>query len=189
MLGQKSFSPRRGFTLLEIIVAMVVIALLVGVVALRSAKVVDRGKVTKVVDSVNTLKQACAMHHFDTSTFAYEYSGYPASSQRLSQRQTYSGWKGPYIEKQLTVADNPFGGTVHLYSIATPNGNPGFDKDGDGTLDVTAAANVLWMSGVPSEQAKDVNDAFDSGIPGTWSDSGVVRYSSATSQLFILVHY
>ncbi len=189
MLLRSSSRSRRGFTLLEIIVAMVVIALLVGVVALRSSKVVDRGKVTKIVDTVNTLKQACAMHHFDTSTFAYEYSGYPASSQRLSQRQTYNGWKGPYIEKQITVGDNPFGGTVHLYSIATPNGNPGFDLDGDGTLDVTGGSNVLWMSGVPNEQAREVNDAFDAGISGTWSDSGQVRYSSATSQLYILVHH
>jgi hypothetical protein len=45
------------------------------------------------------------------------------------------------------------------------------------------------MGSVPSSQAEDINQAMDAGIAGTWSDTGRVRYSQSTQQLYVLVHY
>ena len=60
---------------------------------------------------------------------------------------TPQGHNGPYLDGPLTANhDNPFG-NLHLYN--TPkvlNWIPGFDVDGDGTLDVdTAASSDMYL--------------------------------------------
>lgn len=180
---------RSGFSLLEIVVAVAILATLVGVVAMNAGGAVERGKTGKVTQLVDNLRTACAAHHVDTGSYAYEYSGYATAYRKLSGTQTTTGWRGPYIESPLTAAQNPFGGSIHLYNTVTANGwLTGFDCDGDGTEEVTGSANMLWLSGVPSAAAQAIDNAFDSGIGGTWSNSGRVRYTSGNSQLYVLVY-
>jgi general secretion pathway protein G len=171
-------SSRRGFSLLEIVVAVAIMAILAGVVAYSSRGVIDRGKVGKVLTLNEGLKQACATYYVDVGTYAHEYSGYGATDRQLSAAQAFAGWKGPYIEQPLTAAQNPYGGTIHLFDNVQSNGwLPGFDVDGDGTDDVAGAANMLYLSGVPAEAQSALDDALDRGIPGVASDTGRVRYS------------
>ena len=181
---------RSGFSLIELVVTMTILAILVGVVSFRSASVVDRGRVTKVLSLVDTLRSACALYHADTGAYAREYTNYAPNNRRLSAQQTVNGWSGPYIEAPLAHnTSNPFG-NLHLYDNPLANNwIPGFDLDGDNTVDVTSGANMLWLSGVDQEAAEKIDEALDGNLQGTWTDAGRVRYSPASRYCWVLIYH
>jgi general secretion pathway protein G len=177
-----------GFSLIEIVIAVAVLALIVGVVAMRSGGLISKGKSTSVTQLADTLKIACSSYHADTGQMPWEYSGYDAANRRLSGTQTVAGWNGPYLEKPLTSGSNPSGGSIHLYNVANVNGNDGFDTDADGSLDVTSNGCTLWMSGVPESDAKAIDATLDKGLGGSWATGGRVEWA-ANGNLWILVYF
>ena len=184
------YSAKSGFSLLEIIIAVSVLAILAGVMTLRSGTLIEKGKVANALETIDVLKKACVMYHTDTGLFANEYAGYTAPNRKLSGTQTISGWAGPYIESPLPVNANPWAGTTHLYNVVTANGwIAGFDVDGDGTNDVTGKGNMVYFAKVEESAAKRINDALDKSVPGTWGTTGKVRYVSASKLLLVLVHW
>lgn len=190
MQTSKRNRARAGFSLMEVIIAVSILSILAGALALRAGGMVEKGKSTKVVNLVGSLKTACAAYHGDVGRFAHEYSGYAANHRQLSGTQTTTGWSGPYLESPLTHGQNPWGGSMHLYDVVTANSwIQGFDVDGDGTLDQTGSANMLWLSGVPEEAAQRIDGIFDRGIPAPWNNTGVVRYDSGNRYLFVLTYY
>ena len=183
-------SPRAGFSLLEIVIAISVLAIIAGVVGLRSGSVIEKSKATNALQMIDTLKSASIMYHTDTGQFAREYAGYGASARNLTATQSVAGWAGPYIENQLPVNANPWGGTTHLYNTVTAgNWIPGFDFDGDGTLDVTGAGNMVYMQRADEAAAQAVDAAIDKSTPGNWNETGRVRYVSSGQRLLVLVHW
>ncbi len=186
--GQPSRSG--GFSLMEIIVAVSILSILAAAIAIRAGGMIDKGNSTKVVNLVSTLKTACAAYHADVGSYAYEYSGAAASSRKLSGTQTTAGWSGPYLEGPLTHAQNPFGGSMHMYNRVTAGSRiTGFDVDGDGTEEVTGYANMLWLSNIEEASAEKIDGAIDRGVPGDWEDTGRVRYTSGSRHLHLLVYY
>lgn len=187
-----STAPRSrslGFSLLEIVIAVAVIAMIAGVVVMRSRSVLDKGRSTKVIQLVDMLKKSCITYHSDTGQLPWEYSGYDAANRKLSGTQTTAGWQGPYLEAPLASSQNPYGGSLHMYATPAVNGNTGFDTDGDATNDVTANACTLWMSGVTQANAQAIDTAIDGTLAGTWSSAGKVKWDSTNSYLFILLYW
>ena len=183
-------SHRSGFSLLEIVIAISVLAIIAGVMTLRSGSVIEKGRVANALETIDTLKKACVMHHVDTGVFPREYGGFSIQNRMLSGTQPQTGWSGPYIDGQLPVNANPWAGTTRVYNTVTANGwVPGFDVDGDGTNDVTGAGNMVYMTRVTDSAAQSVNDSIDKTTPGAWADSGRVRYLPASQTLLVLVHY
>jgi len=182
-------NARSGFSLLEIVIAIAVIAMIAGVVVMRSRSVLDKGRSTKVIELVDMLKKACITYHSDTGQLPWEYSGYDAANRKLSGTQTISGWQGPYLEAPLASSQNPYGGSLHMYNTPVVNGNTGFDTDGDGTNDVTSSACTLWMSGISQANAQAIDAAIDGSLAGTWSSAGKVRWDSTNSYLFVLLYW
>ncbi len=187
---RRSHDRRAGFSLLEIVIAVSVLIVLAGVLSISAKSLITRSKVAKVTSLAEMLKTACATHHADCGTYPYEYTGYPTTSRQLSATQTYSGWKGPYIESPFSAATlNPFGGSGHIYNTVTANGwLTGFDLDGNGTNDVTSSGNMLWLSSVPAEAAQAIDSAIDGNLAGTWSSAGRVQYNAGNQYLFVLLY-
>ena len=185
--------PRNaGFTLIELVVAIAVIALLAGIVIPMVGDVQEDAKVSKMIAIYETCRKAVVAHKTDTGRLATEYSGSSyqgAQYHHLSLPQTYTGWKGPYIDHPLTQADNPFEGFVYIYNsfnggAAKPSSNR-FQLTGSSGPALTGAGQFLAFSKVPQAVAQKVDDAIDKGIPGTWSRYGKVEWSSSNGGTLI----
>ncbi len=183
-------TARGGFSLMEIIVAISILSILAATLAMRAGGMIEKGKTAKVVDLASTFKTVCATYHADVGGYAREYANSGKNNRRLSAKQNSTGWSGPYLESALTPGQNPFGGTIDLYdNVRTGNKIPGFDVDGDGSLDVRGDGNVLYLSEVPREAAEAIDASIDRDLNGAWNKRGRVRYKANRKELFILVYY
>lgn len=180
---------RGGFSLLEIIIAISIIAILIGVVGYRSGSAIERGQASRLIQLVKGLEKAAATHYVDTGRYPREYEVTQAAANRhLSSSQTYVGWQGPYLERPMANNEtNPFG-VVRVYNnLQQGSWIPGFDSDGNGAADLTGAGCMLYMTGLPQEVAQSVDKAFDGGIPGNWFDSGRVVWQQAANRTLVYV--
>ena len=179
----------RGFSLIELVVVIAVLAVLAGVLVPKLGGVSRSGKAQAAVRLADMLREGCERHHEDTGTLAHEFSGYTQQDRELSEAQDTKGWKGPYLASGLTHGHNPFGGSCHLYEILDPNGwVDGFDLDGDGRVEAKGDGNVLWLSNVDEEEALEVEVILDEGVKGNWWESGRVRYMKSRQYLLLFVY-
>ncbi len=182
-------TSKSGFSLLELIIVLALIAALAGVITMRSGNIIRKGQVSQIIQLAETLKTAAATYYADTGSYAREYdqANYSGTSCQLSAEQSTAGWDGPYLEEGITANDdNPFG-ALHFYNTPNAMGNSGFDLDADGTNDVTSSANMLYVGSITQEVAEILDEHYDSGIGGTWNETGRFNWNSGTSRGYILV--
>ncbi|MFH2003020.1 MAG: prepilin-type N-terminal cleavage/methylation domain-containing protein [Planctomycetota bacterium] len=179
---------KRGFSLIEIIVAVSILVILAGIAIPAISTQVERAKVGKLVALVDTLGKACAQYNVDTSGYATEYSGstYTASNYHtLSLIQTTNGWEGPYIDHPITTADNPFNGNIYLYNNLSGALDSGFDINGSGANTHEGSGNYVRFYGLPEDAAIRLDAAFDKDIPGDWMETGRVKYGGGVVYVYI----
>ncbi len=128
---------RQGFTLVELLVVMAIIALLAALVAPKVFPKLGKGKTTAAQAQIAKFGQALDMYRLDVGH-------YPTSEQGLNALVTNPGedkWQGPYLEKNTIPLDpgaRPYNyvcpgqhGEYDLFSYGrdgTPGGE-GEDKD------------------------------------------------------------
>ena len=134
----------RGFTLVELLIVMAILAILGGLVTAAAQTARKRGAVTKAKASIAALETSLQMYQLDLG-------GYPASGNAdlvtaLTTSPGSSDWHGPYMEfkqDELTGGEfmDPWGqpyvyaspgthrpASYDLYSTG-PNGNDGDNDD------------------------------------------------------------
>lgn len=187
----KSSPLRGGFSLIEFLTTMAVMAVLVGVVSVRTGAVSTRAAASKIVELAARTKTACIAYTADTGVYALEYSGFVGPMyHRLSLDPSIEGWRGPYFKAPLTIRQNPAGTTVHLYAAAYYANGDGVDLDGDGAADRAphAPCNVLVFWGISEKLARAVDGMLDRDVRGTWSNAGRVEWQSGNI-LTVLVNW
>jgi len=128
---------RQGFTLVELLVVMAIIALLAALVAPKVFPKLGKGKTSAAQAQIELFGQALDQYRLDTGQ-------YPTSEQGLQALITNPGddkWQGPYLKKNIIPADpwaRPYNyvcpgthGDYDLFSYGrdgTPGGD-GEDKD------------------------------------------------------------
>ncbi len=187
------FKPKAqaGFSLLELIITLSLISILIGVVGFRSSSVLEKGKVSAILQMTRALTTACALYQSDTGLLPVEYPGSSSSDFRdLSSIQTSAGWAGPYIDKPLAhQTSNPYG-NLRLYNRVNVNGwIPGFDVDGDGNIDVATSGNMMWLDKITEEVASTIDRQMDSGVPGDWATTGNFRWDIGREDGYVLVFH
>jgi general secretion pathway protein G len=154
-------SKQRGFTLMEMIGVMAVIAILVSVATPMIFDAIRNAKVTAFVEDVNMIKGAVAQYYEDTGNFPTHIpSDNRDRNKRLMKNDSaapVNGWNGPYLEKEL---GNPFTEGAYAAVLTSTNANYQFDLDGDGTADTTNVA-FIRVDQVTDEEAKAISEIFD----------------------------
>lgn len=103
---------QRGFTLLELLVVLLIIALLAGYVGPKLFAQVDKAKVQSTRAQMKSLGDALVQYRLDVGV-------YPDATQGLAALvkapQGVNGWQGPYL-----AADVPLDGWGQPYVLNVP---------------------------------------------------------------------
>lgn len=118
--GDRKRRREQGFSLLEILVSLAIIATLAALVGPRLLGQVDKSKVTTAKVQINMLETAL-------STYYAEGGGLPTGSQGLEVLVTNinndPSWAGPYLSEE-TIPLDPWG-TPYQYTPPTQPGSAG----------------------------------------------------------------
>ncbi len=111
----KELNNKKGFTLVELLVVMVIIGLLAALVGPRLFPKLGKGKQAAAKAQIELLGQALDQYRLDTGS-------YPSTEQGLNALVTNPGvekWEGPYLKKGLPV--DPWG-KPYIYQHPGSNG-------------------------------------------------------------------
>lgn len=96
---------RRGFTLLELMVVLLILALLASVAAPRITKYLRKAKIDTAKVQVSALTAAVDSFHLDTGRLPSSEEGLKALVEKPSE---LTAWDGPYVVKRSSLTD-PWG--------------------------------------------------------------------------------
>jgi len=150
-----------GFTLMEMIGVVAVIAILASIATPMIFDTIRNARVTAFVQDVNVLRTAVARYYEDTGRFPLHIPTDSRDGRRLlmnnSTARPVGGWDGPYLDKEFA---NPFNPAGYRSVISSTNANYQFDLDGDGTADTSNAA-LIRIDNVGDEEARMISDIVD----------------------------
>jgi prepilin-type N-terminal cleavage/methylation domain-containing protein len=193
--AMNDFTKQLGFTLVEMIGVLAVIAILGSVAAPKIFSAIEDAKVSAYVQQINTLSTAVVKFHVDTGLWPRHIPSHTQDRYRqliinsLDNTNPIPGWQGPYLEKEMTNHITK-GGYQDLFKAANNDANWACDIDGNGTAD---GEFVIYRSDSISEKiAEKVSNIIDGdgGVStGTkdWRKSGKVRRYQGTSTSILQV--
>lgn len=106
-----------GFTLVELLVVLAILALLAGLVGPRVLNQLGGAKSKSAAVQIRDLEQALEMYKLDVGRFPNNEDGLQAL---VRQPSTASGWNGPYLRKNEVPAD-PWG-QAYIYRFPGERG-------------------------------------------------------------------
>lgn len=124
-MDMKSRMIRRGFSLMELLLVIVIIAILAGVVAPMIFSRSDDARVSAAKADIEAIKKAVGMFRIDNGRFPTNEEGIKAL---VIQAPTAKQRKEPYLEKMPV---DPWQHEYH-YESAQPKSTMGFDIWSDG---------------------------------------------------------
>jgi len=174
----------RGFTLIEMIGVLAVIAILAAIVAPKIIDAIRESRINALAEEIKTIETAVANYYRDTGQLpAAHYSGQTTNKDLLRPRPGVKNWRGPYLDKDLFNPVNP-NGYVNL-----ARGGWTFDIDGDGNNDYgngtpKPIVAILSIGGLTADQARRLSDLLDGDgdrTTGTnaWYAAGRVRTANS----------
>jgi len=145
---------RKGFTLIEMLVVIAIIAVLAAIVAPSAFKAVDKGKISSAVGNFKSIKTAVMAYYADTGAWPADIAN--TTGRGLVTNDSVSGWDGPYLDKW-----------------------PGKGQWGNGTYGFATNGTARWvtLSAVPAADAQKIDTSLDGTADGA---AGSVTYSNAT---------
>ena len=127
-----SLRLRRGLTLIELVVVLIVIGLLAGLVAPQILGRVSDARETTAKTQIELLGVALENYHLDNGVYPSSQQGLGALRTKPSGIPDARNWRGPYLKKDIPV--DPWG-RPYIYKSPGDKDRAGFDiqtlgKDG-----------------------------------------------------------
>ncbi|HFK7188299.1 type II secretion system major pseudopilin GspG [Serratia odorifera] len=120
------YRQQKGFTLLELLVVLMIIALLAGFVGPKVFSNVDQAKEKTAQRQMRSLGDALSQYRLDTGVWPTESQGLKALTEKPSNVRN---WNGPYLSQQVPL--DPWGNAYQWH-------NPTQEKDGLHEVDITS---------------------------------------------------
>ena len=117
----KKFSKNKGFTLLEIIVVVAIIAILAAYIAPKVAGRVDDARISKAKSDIRVLESSLELYKLDNFVYPSNEQGLDALVNKPSGEGTKNWREGGYIKK---LNKDPWGND---YQYTFPGSNGEFD--------------------------------------------------------------
>ncbi|MDX8413746.1 MAG: prepilin-type N-terminal cleavage/methylation domain-containing protein, partial [Mariprofundales bacterium] len=164
---------QRGFTMIEMIGVLAVIAILASIVAPKIFDAINESKINTFASNIQAVQTAVASYYKDTGTL-------PSTTTKLIT-DTATGWNGPYLDKNVTEMFSSISAGTITFTNSTPSGTNNFDIDGDGNGDYTAKSTILELdfSAMSVADARAVSGVIDgdkandtTGSSGQWWNMG-----------------
>lgn len=115
---------RRGLTLIELVVVLIVIGLLAGLVAPQILGRVSDARITTAKSQIELLGVALENYHLDNGVYPSSQQGLGALRARPSGLPDARNWRGPYLKK--AVPADPWG-RPYIYKSPGEKDRNGFD--------------------------------------------------------------
>ena len=119
-LRRRRFSGKGGYTLIEVLIVLAIIALLVALVGPRLFSIYDKAKAQASTTEIATLKTALDTMQIDIGRYPSEQEGLNLLVQ--SPGQGVAGWSGPYLSSAELPTDK--WGNPYLYIPPPEGGQP-----------------------------------------------------------------
>ncbi|MCG0996305.1 type II secretion system major pseudopilin GspG [Acetobacter indonesiensis] len=114
--------PQSGFTLLEILVVLAILALLIGLVAPAALRQLGGARVSVAKQSISRLGSVLDLYKLDVGTYPTTEEGLAALIHKPADAQN---WNGPYL-KDVNEPKDPWN---HPYTYQAPSSRDGHDYD------------------------------------------------------------
>jgi len=123
---------RRGFTLIELVVVIIVLGLLAGLVGPRILGRLSEAKTATARTQIELLGVALDSYRLDNGNYPTTEQGLAALRERPVREPVPPNWKGPYLRKAVPL--DPWA-RPYLYAVAPAQSAAGFElgtlgKDG-----------------------------------------------------------
>jgi general secretion pathway protein G len=115
IMTRKRFRKSKGFTLIEMLVVVLILAILAALIVPRVVNRTGDAKRAKAASDVATLSSLLQQYRVDTDTFPNTEQGLNALRVAPSG---VNGWRGPYTSKELPA--DPWG---NEYTYESPGTN------------------------------------------------------------------
>lgn len=168
-----------GFTLVEMIGVMAVIAILASAAAPRVFDAIEDAKISRLVQQVQTMKTAASKFYADTGRYPIYYTPqtnhfYHSLMYKDSANTANAdlqGWNGPYVDVE---PEHPIKPGALQYLINTNSAPYICDADGDGT---TEGPWLLYrFDGMSLKSMEKVSNIIDGdGSTPDWGKHGLVK--------------
>lgn len=158
----------KGFTLIELIVVIAIIAILAAIITPNAFKAIEKAKISAFVNTLKTMEKGMLSYYADTGVWMYRQgqtencpgfssnpSGcpYPYSVNTNTGDMGFmcnyctalTGWDGPYTEKKITY--NPWGGYYHI--------------------NTSGAGARFYVTDIPESSRLKIDEMLDDNNPGT----------------------
>ncbi len=115
---------RRGFTLIELMVVIVVLGLLVGLVAPRIIGRVSEARSTTARTQIELLGVALDSYRLDSGSYPTTEQGLAALQAKPTRPPAPLNWRGPYLRKDLPA--DPWG-RPYIYRSPSQKNASGYE--------------------------------------------------------------
>jgi len=169
IISNQSRKSSQGFTLIEMIGVLAVIAILASMLIPKIFEAINSARVNNAAVGYNTMKTA-VMDHYGKYGSITSSNGVAFTAQQLTNYDSLVLLPESLVDKRFTVkigdgnTTNTVVRVVAMVGAATPDGiTPNYDLDGDNVSDTGGTGNLVEtvISNVAIADAIDLNNRLD----------------------------